>query len=115
LISAASCVVTLIAQRSGGALQGVQNVPISYRLSNAVVAYAVYALSLVWPSGLAVYYPYPAEGRQALQVLGARLLLAGLTYFFAREARHRAYLLTGWLWYLGTMVRVIGLLQVGGQ
>ena len=112
---AASMIVTYIAQSRGGAVQGFINAPLSWRVSNAVVAYTKYLLLTFWPSGLGVYYPFSSEGVPAWQVAGALVLLAAITATAMREASRRPYLITGWLWFLGTLVPVIGLVQVGGQ
>jgi tetratricopeptide (TPR) repeat protein len=114
-LSAASCVVTFIAQRSGGAVQPLENFSLAGRLANAVWAYAAYLLKTFWPSDLSVYYPLPADGHPAWQVALAALLLLGLSAGALRLAGRTPHLLFGWLWYLGTLVPVIGLVQVGDQ
>jgi tetratricopeptide (TPR) repeat protein len=114
-LSVASSVVTYIAQSSGGAMQDFRSVPFSYRVANVLVSYALYLYALIWPQGLAVYYPYPSDGRPLAAALSALALLAAVTWLAIRSVRQRPYLLTGWFWYLGTMVPVIGLVQVGGQ
>ena len=112
---AASMIVTYIAQSRGGAVQGLTNAPLSWRVSNAVVAYAKYLLLTFWPNGLGVYYPFSPDGVPAWQVAGALVLLAAITASAIGQAARRGYLITGWLWFLGTLIPVIGLVQVGGQ
>lgn len=112
LLSAASSAVTLFAQRD--AMPPAEMVPIALRLKNAAVAYAAYLGKAAWPQDLAVFYPLP-ERIPAASVLGALCLLAALSLVALRLARSRPYLIVGWLWYLGTLVPVIGLVQVGGQ
>jgi Tfp pilus assembly protein PilF len=112
---AASTVVTYIAQSQGGAVRGFVDAPLSLRASNALVSYAKYLLLTVWPSGLGVYYPFSPAGVPMWQLAVALVLVAGVTAIALREASKRAYLITGWLWFLGTLVPVIGLVQVGGQ
>ena len=112
---AASMVVTYIAQSHGGAVRGFVDAPLSLRLSNALVSYAKYLLLTVWPSGLGVYYPFSPAGVPTWQLAAALVLIAAITAVALREARKRPYLITGWLWFLGTLVPVIGLVQVGGQ
>jgi Tfp pilus assembly protein PilF len=112
---AVSMVVTFLAQSQGGAVQGLVNAPVSLRLSNAFVSYAKYLLLTVWPSDLGVYYPFPPAGIPAWQVLASIGLVAAITAFALYEAGRRAYFITGWLWFLGTLVPVIGLVQVGSQ
>src|SRR5947208_5014688 len=112
---AASAVITSIAQSHAGAVRTFTEVPITLRLSNALVSYAKYLLLTFWPSDLAVFYPFPAAGIAAWQIIGAALLLIGITAFCLFEWKIRPYLVVGWLWFLGTLVPVIGLVQVGAQ
>ena len=114
-MSAASCVVTVFAQRSGGALQSLEQVPFAERLANALVAYVAYLGKIVWPSSLAVYYPHHHIGLLSAAALSSAIALAAVTFAALRCAGKAPYLATGWLWYLGTLVPVIGLVQVGGQ
>jgi Flp pilus assembly protein TadD len=111
---AASSVVTYAAQQYGGAVKSLTRFPLPARLSNVVVAYASYIASMFWPHKLAVYYPYKLS-HPAWQLIAAALLLLMLTTLALYAAKRRGYLLTGWLWYLGTLVPVIGLVQVGEQ
>ena len=84
-------------------------------LSNALVSYVKYLLLTFWPNDLAVYYPLPPTGIPAWQVIGAAFLLIGITALCFFQRRIRPYLIVGWLWFLGTLVPVIGIVQVGGQ
>lgn len=114
VISAASSIVTVFAQKAGGALASITEVPVALRLENVVVSYCRYILKMVWPSKLAVFYPFPQQ--MALGTLAASvLLLAGISYLILRNGRNRPYLLAGWLWYIVTLLPVIGLVQIGGQ
>jgi tetratricopeptide (TPR) repeat protein len=88
---------------------------LALRLSNALASYAKYVLRAFWPNDLAVFYPFPGTGFPAWQVSGAALLLIGITAFCFFQRKIRPYLIVGWLWFLGTLVPVIGLVQVGGQ
>ena len=110
---AASAVITFVAQSHGGAVRTLAHAPIALRLSNALVSYAKYLLLTFWPNDLAVYYPF--AGTPAWQIIGAAFLLIGLTVFCLSQRTVRPYLTVGWLWFLGTLVPVIGLVQVGGQ
>jgi tetratricopeptide (TPR) repeat protein len=112
-LAAASMVVTYLAQSSAGTRAFV-DASFLLRLSNALAAYGKYLLLTVWPSGLAVNYPLSPGGLPAWQVAAAVVLLLAITAIAIREARKRPYLITGWLWFLGTLVPVIGLVQVGG-
>ncbi len=111
----ASATITLIAQSHGGAVRTLMHAPITFRLSNALVSYAKYLLLAFWPHDLAVYYPLPSTGIPAWQVIGAAFLLIGITALCFFQGRNRPYLIVGWLWFLGTLVPVIGFVQVGGQ
>jgi protein O-mannosyl-transferase len=111
---AASMVITFIAQSHAGAVRKLVDVPVSLRLCNAIVSYAKYLFLTVWPRDLTVYYPFSRTGVPAWQVLCAIVLLAVITAFVFRQARERPYLITGWLWFVGALVPVIGLVQVGG-
>jgi len=113
-LAAASAVITVIAQSHGGAVRGLVQVPVSLRLSNAIVSYAKYFLLTVWPTDLAAYYPFSRTGVPAWQLACAIVLLAVITVLVLRQARERPYLFVGWLWFVGTLVPVIGLVQVGG-
>jgi tetratricopeptide (TPR) repeat protein len=114
-LSAAASAVTLYAQRGGGTVASVEDFPWPVRLANALVAYCWYLGKAVVPAKLAVFYPYFAESPPLWEWVSAAVLLAAVTATSAALARRRPYLLVGWLWYLGTLVPVIGLVQVGGQ
>jgi Flp pilus assembly protein TadD len=112
---AASAVVTSVAQSHLGAVRTFTEFPVTPRLSNALVSYAKYLLLAFWPNDLAVFYPFPKAGIPAWQIIGAALLLIAITGFCFFQRKIRPYLIVGWLWYLGTLVPVIGLVQVGAQ
>ncbi len=99
------------AQQSWGALQGLEVVPAALRLSNAVVAYGAYLADAFWPAGLAVFYPYAAPG--PARVAAAAALLLGITAFSLAQRRRRPWLAVGWLFFVGSLLPVIGLVQVG--
>jgi protein O-mannosyl-transferase len=115
ILVAASVVITLIAQSRGGAVRTLAHEPLALRLSNTLVSYAKYLLLTFWPNDLAVYYPLAPNGIPAWQIVGAAFLLIGITAFCFLQRNIRPYLIVGWLWFLGTLVPVIGLVQVGGQ
>jgi tetratricopeptide (TPR) repeat protein len=112
---AASVLITFAAQSHGGAVRTFAAAPVAFRFSNALVSYAKYLLLAFWPNNLAVYYPLAPTGIPAWQVVGAAFLLSGITALCFFERKTRPYLIVGWLWFLGTLVPVIGLVQVGGQ
>jgi protein O-mannosyl-transferase len=113
-LSIALSVLTFVSQRQGNAVRSLESLPFTERVANAVWTYFLYVWRTIWPAGLAVYYPY-SHHRPAWQVGTAALLLAGFTWWILRRWRMQPYLTTGWLWYLGTLAPVIGLVQVGGQ
>ena len=114
-LSAASCVVTFLVQAHGGATRTTTQYPLVARTANAAVAYVTYLARAIWPSGLAVYQPYPYEGIPAWKTFGALLILGAATAACVRVRRRSPQFLVGWIWYLVALVPVIGLLQVGSQ
>lgn len=108
-----SAIVTVIAQSSGGAVRTLEEAPLLARLGNAAVSYAVYLLKTAWPAGLAPFYPWKTPG--ALAVALSLLVLAVITAVAVRLRKNHPWTLVGWLWYLGTLVPVIGIVQVGEQ
>jgi tetratricopeptide (TPR) repeat protein len=113
-MSAALSVVTFTAQKAVGAVQPIDVLPLSQRLANAIAAYVGYLEKGFWPVGLAVMYPLPVQTSVAKTVL-AILVLVGITIGVAVLSRKRLWLAVGWLWFLGMLVPVIGLVQVGDQ
>jgi protein O-mannosyl-transferase len=112
-LSMVSCVITMIAQRAGGAvLTSAEQSPL-LRIENVVVGYALYIVKIFWPSHLAALYPYP-HTLPLWEVIASALFLLAITWAVLKYQRHR-YLVVGWFWYLGTMVPMIGLVQVGNQ
>lgn len=114
-LAAASAVVTYLVQRAGGAVEAGEVFSWPARLANAVVSYVAYLRQTFWPVGLAVFYPHPGDSLSAATALGALALLTLVTVALVRGWRARPELAVGWLWYLGTLVPVIGLVQVGQQ
>ena len=100
-LSAASAVITMQAQRAGGAVRSTAQFSLGVRLENATVAYAMYLWKMIWPSHLAPIYPHPGDSLAAWQVGTSALVLLAVTGV-ALKFRARRYLLTGWLWFLGT-------------
>ena len=113
VLSATSCVITYIAQKAGGAMADIESLSFIARLSNAVVSYIAYIAKMVWPVGLAVFYPL--KHIPQWQSLSAFFVLAFITVAAVFWCRRRRYFAVGWLWYIGTLVPVIGLMQVGSQ
>jgi tetratricopeptide (TPR) repeat protein len=107
-------IVTIFAQKSTGALQAIDRLPVGYRIANAVVSYGHYFAQTFWPANLAVYYPYPKHFSfgpvAAVTLAGVAISLAVLW-----TLRQRPYLAFGWFWFLVALAPVIGLIQVGNQ
>ena len=115
LLAAVSSVITVRAQQTGGAVGTTEVFPLPVRFENAAVSYAHYLLDIVWPFRLAVFYPHPGAALPVSQVGLSTLVLLGISAIVAMRARRSRYLPAGWLWYLGTLIPVIGLVQVGLQ
>jgi tetratricopeptide (TPR) repeat protein len=114
-LSCASAVVTLVAQRGGGAVQDVISFRPAVRIANAIVAWPGYLGKTLWPSSLAIYYPHPLSLPPLGKIASSLALLALLTAIAVRGVRRRPWLIAGWCWYLGMLVPVIGLVQIGAQ
>lgn len=113
-VAAIACYVTIVAQRSVGAIWSFEGMSFDVRFTNALVAYVEYLWKMFWPVELAVLYPH--VGMPDARKIGlAVLILFSITFITARKAREMPFLLVGWLWYLGTLVPVIGIVQVGSQ
>ena len=112
VLALAFSVITFLAQKAGGAIASMGQLPLYARFANALMSYLHYLLDAIWPHHLSA--AYPLQKWQPWQPLLVAALLAGLTVLVLRE-RKRAYLLTGWFWFLGTLVPVIGIVQVGNQ
>jgi tetratricopeptide (TPR) repeat protein len=110
-----SCIITLIAQARGGAVATLERLPVQERVANALVAWATYIFKTFWPQDLSVFYPRDHSGALYWQALLAGLFLAAATIAACRQWKQRPSISVGWLWYLGTLVPAIGLVQVGDQ
>ena len=113
-MAAASCVVTWLVQHRAGALKGLDVLPLGRRISNAVVSCVLYIAKALWPSRLAAIYPYPAPPPAWAVALGAAAVVA-VSVLAVRARARRPWLPVGWFWYLGMLVPVLGLVQVGSQ
>lgn len=112
LFALLSSIVTLIAQRS--AMASIDHLPLADRIGNAMISYAGYIMKMVWPSNLSVFYPLTLE-YEPWRLAGAVVLLIAVSVWAVWQSRKRPYLLVGWMWYVGTLVPVIGIVQVGSQ
>ncbi|HEY6764644.1 MAG TPA: tetratricopeptide repeat protein [Candidatus Sulfotelmatobacter sp.] len=113
LLATASSVITIRAQRAAGAV-GTLPFPFAARLQNGIFSYAMYLCKTFWPSHLTLFYPYSSHPLSSWKITAAAMLLVTISAAVLR-LRSRGYLLTGWLWFLGTLVPVIGVIQVGNQ
>ena len=111
LLSAASALITLKAQRTGHAMRTLQQLPLSLRIENALAAYGLYLWKMLWPTRLS-FYPHSATALPAWQWILSVLILVGVTILVVSFRRKR-YLPVGWFWFLGILVPVLGLVQVG--
>jgi protein O-mannosyl-transferase len=120
-LAAVSCPITIMAQKGSEAVISMDLLPLGNRVANALVAYVNYLAKMLWPQNLAIFYPHPLSGLPYSlglawwQIVGAGLALMGITTLALRGRRRFPYLPVGWFWYLGTLVPVIGLVQVGAQ
>jgi len=112
--SAAVSLVTFLVHREVGAAATLTLIPLATRLENSLISYGAYILQMLWPADLAVFYPYP-QGSLAIPAALAGVLLAAITVLAIRAFPRRPYLTIGWLWYLITLLPVIGIVQVGAQ
>jgi len=114
VLAAASSIVTFLVQQRGGAVGSLDVFPLNVRIANALVSYVRYLGKIIWPNNLSVFYPHPGM-LSGWQVAGACLLLAAISLLAVRSLKRSPYVAVGWLWYVGSLVPVIGLVQVGGQ
>jgi Flp pilus assembly protein TadD len=115
IFAAASSIVTILAQHSGKAVVPFSLAPLNFRIANAFISYVQYIEKMFYPAGLAVFYPHPGINISILFTVISAVLLLGVTIFILGFPKNHRYLVTGWFWYLGTLVPVIGIIQVGGQ
>jgi tetratricopeptide (TPR) repeat protein len=113
LLSFFSCIATLFAQRQNPT--AIDQLPFVWRLNNTFVSYVTYIWQMLWPARLAVFYPYPNNRVPIVEVILAISFLVSVTLLVIYLRRAKPYLVTGWFWYLGMLVPVIGLVQVGEQ
>jgi tetratricopeptide (TPR) repeat protein len=113
-LSAASSLITYLVQKSGGAVGTLGAYPPAGRFANALISYVRYMGNMFWPADLTVFYPYP-EQISAWQTAGAAILLIAITLLAIVAIKRRPWFASGWFWYLGTLIPVIGLVQIGLQ
>jgi tetratricopeptide (TPR) repeat protein len=115
ILSAASCVVTYLVQQRGGAITNVEAYGLKTRAANIIISYADYILKMVWPSKLMVLYPFSPSSFTPLKILISAAILLAITFIVIWFGRRYKFLTFGWLWYLGTLVPVIGFIQIGAH
>jgi tetratricopeptide (TPR) repeat protein len=113
-MAAGSSLITFVVQQRGGAVRGLDALPLALRVENALVTTVAYAGKMLWPANLAVYYPHP-ESFPLWEPISAALFLIGVSVFAVRIAPRAPYVVVGWFWYLVTLLPIIGLVQVGTQ
>jgi hypothetical protein len=113
-LAAASSIVTYWVVRIRGGINA-EAIPFPWRLANGVVSYLEYMGKLVWPSELAILYPHPSDSLPLLQAAASFAVLAAISILVLVHAKRYPYLIVGWLWFLGTLVPIIGFIQVGAQ
>jgi len=114
MLCATSAIITLHVQQKGGAVKSLDMAPLADRLANSLISYIHYILKTIYPKNLAAFYPYP-DAFPWWKVTAAGVTLAAITWLAIRLMRGSPYVIVGWLWFLGTLVPVIGLVQVGAQ
>ena len=114
LLSAASCVITVLAQRSVGAMADPDELPLLFRLQNAAVSYVAYLGKIFWPARLSVFYPHPGHSLSWPDVVASTVILATITVAVSYFRRTR-YLLVGWSVFVVSLIPVAGIVQVGRQ
>jgi len=114
-LSGLAAAAAVWAQRQNASMAGLDQLPLSWRLSNAAVSYIRYLAKMAWPTKLAVFYPFPLHGTPAWQAAGCLLLLAAISWTAFAVRSRSPWLAVGWAWYVVSLLPVIGIVQVGMQ
>jgi protein O-mannosyl-transferase len=114
LIMIGSVIITILSQKSASAIATFEAVSLESRLMNVILSYAKYVVMSVYPANLGFYYPFESKF-ETWQLVGSIILIVSITIFAWLNRTERKYILTGWLWFLGTLVPVIGFVQIGMQ
>jgi Tfp pilus assembly protein PilF len=114
VLSAVSCWLTYLVQQGSGAVRSMEAIPLASRVANALVSYVAYIGKMIFPLRLAVFYPYPAV-ISMWKIAGACCILVFIFCLAWKLRTRHPYILIGWLWYIGTLFPVIGLVQIGAQ
>ena len=115
ILAAVAAVIVFTVQLHSGVLYNLPQFPLTVRIGNALVSYVAYLGKMFWPVDLSVFYPHPLHTLGGGKIIGAAGLLLAVSALVLAQAKRRPYLAVGWFWYLGTLVPVIGLVQVGVQ
>jgi Flp pilus assembly protein TadD len=115
ILSVVSCAITYIAQMRGGAMSYLDSLPLEYRLINAIISYMKYLGKMFYPVDLTFYYTHPGVNYSLISLIASIALISAVTIFIVLKSRKREFLASGWFWYLGTLIPVIGIIQVGRQ
>lgn len=115
ILAVISIILTFLAQQSRGAVQPLELIPINYRIANALIAYSGYFIKAIWPQYLSVFYPHLGINQPIWKVVSSTLFLIGICFWAIRVSKKYPYMLVGLLWYIITLLPVIGLIQVGAQ
>ncbi|HBG26229.1 MAG: hypothetical protein A2Y10_08100 [Planctomycetes bacterium GWF2_41_51] len=115
VLTAVSSIITLAVQRSMGLVKSLSHYPLSWRIENAIFSYVIYIKKMFLPTNLAIFYPHPKGTVETWQIVGAVFVLLFITVIALLEIRKKPYIAVGWFWFLGTLVPVIGIFQVGLQ
>ncbi len=114
-LAVVASIIVFSVQDRGGAVGSLDEIPVKYRLLNAVLSYGIYLKQMAWPLELSVFYPHPGAAISLTQValVGAAMVAVTLIAYWQRK--QHSYLWVGWLWFVGTLVPVIGIVQIGAQ
>ncbi len=115
VLSAVSSVITFFVQQSIGAIADINALPLKSKLANVFLSYATYIGKMFWPQNLAVFYPFDARTIQSWQTVLCALLMIVISVLTIRFGRKQKYLFVGWLWFVVTLIPVVGLIQSGSQ
>src|SRR5262249_14778689 len=114
LLVVGTSALTFVAQRASGAVRQLGEVSLGFRFENALLSYLRSIGKLLWPADLSALYPFPTS-IDPWKIVATIFVLIGVTWLVFRERERRPYLIVGWLWYVGTLVPVVGFVQVGYQ
>jgi len=115
LLVVPACILTFLAESHGGLVAPLQQLPLGLRVCSAFRSYVLYLWKAIWPLKLSILYPYAPRAHLAIEGALAAALLLGITLLVVRARRRYPYMLVGWLWFLGTLVPVVGFVQIGAQ